>query len=633
MNRGYLSLLAGVLSALFVIFSLQSVSVYAQQPPPSQRGTTDTSGFRAELENASTDEEKLLIYRQINSPRFNFPADTVLAMADEMQTLDVNPAERAAFYHYTKGQVFERAVTDSSIYHFRRAADLFHELDITELYLSALSLLSGEKLVSNQILEAEDLILSAIEYALEHDAPKIHLRSFYSQAASLYARTMAYDQAIYMNEKILEIQDDELSRCGTRLHIATLLFEMERYDESKELLDTCIRLDSLHPQMRAVFHIRMSDIHLAKNDTTAALTEASRANSYTLNSGNPNLEADFLAREGTFTLQVGDYDRAANIAERLSEPIFERIAPPAMVMKNVFLAMYYHHIGDSESSLNYSDEAILLANRFDLKQELGSVYDTRAAAFEAQGDVQQALVETRRQIELNESIAALKNEREEASARVRYELRMYEASLTSALQGQQSATTRFWYILIFSVGLFFGLIYIYRRYQNSQASVEDYSIKLTQAEAEHQKLQRFIEENNRKLKQQEEAAGTNSNGSPQSVNNGAGAPDAEFVEFSKQLKLASDSISYLEADGNYVKIYRPSANGNGKQSHIMERMSLKKAMELLPPQTFVRLHRSTVANINHIQQINTDSVVLRCGTELRMSRRYKKELADSLPVV
>lgn len=610
--------------------------VSAQQFTPGHRGMTDTSTFREQLRNASTDEQKLRVYRQFSTPRYNLAIDTVLAMAKEVNALNFSPGVQAANYHYIKGHAFSRVSPDSSIYHYSRAVHYFKDQNMQELYLSSISLLSSEMLLSGRILSAEEIILDAIAYAKENDVPERNLRSFYSQAAAIYARTMAHDQAIYMSERILEFQNDELTQCNTKQHIATSLYEMERYSEAREKLQSCVNSETLDIQLAAGLNLRMSEIYLAKNDTTESLYWLEQGVERAKTSGNLNLESSMLARKGTLLIDSGEIEKATQVSTRLSEGVFERIAPHAMIWRKVYLALYHYSVENYDDSLANAETAIQFAERFNLENELGSLYDTRASVYEAQGDMEKALTETRRQIGLNESIAAARSEREEASARIRYELRMNEASLSSALQRQQSATTRFWFTLIFSVGLVFGLAYIYRRYQISQASVEDISEKLTQAEAEHEKLQKYIEERNRKWeseREKETKALTDEDKLAKSSGNSIERAEPEFVEFNKKMKLACDSISYVQADGNYVKIYKANGNDNGKQTHFLERMSLKKAMEILPPNVFVRLHRSTVANINHIELIKSDSVVLRNGTELQMSRRYKKELADSLPVV
>jgi len=55
----------------------------------------------------------------------------------------------------------------------------------------------------------------------------------------------------------------------------------------------------------------------------------------------------------------------------------------------------------------------------------------------------------------------------------------------------------------------------------------------------------------------------------------------------------------------------------------------------LDPNQFARIHRSTLVNLDRIKEINPleggDSlVVLNCGQQLRLSRRYKDKVKQSL---
>lgn len=90
-----------------------------------------------------------------------------------------------------------------------------------------------------------------------------------------------------------------------------------------------------------------------------------------------------------------------------------------------------------------------------------------------------------------------------------------------------------------------------------------------------------------------------------------------------------ERVQYLSAAGNYVEIH---ADG---QLFIM-RGTMKQVEELLPPTQFVRVHRSHIVNINQIERITTQrsgagTVILRGGTTLSVSRKYRAELQKYRP--
>jgi two-component system LytT family response regulator len=83
-------------------------------------------------------------------------------------------------------------------------------------------------------------------------------------------------------------------------------------------------------------------------------------------------------------------------------------------------------------------------------------------------------------------------------------------------------------------------------------------------------------------------------------------------------------IDWIGADGDYVRIH-----ASGKSHLIRDTMA---AMEQrLDRGAFVRIHRSTIVNTSRIRELRPYSsreyaVILRDGTRLRLSRRYRERL-------
>jgi two-component system LytT family response regulator len=92
--------------------------------------------------------------------------------------------------------------------------------------------------------------------------------------------------------------------------------------------------------------------------------------------------------------------------------------------------------------------------------------------------------------------------------------------------------------------------------------------------------------------------------------------------------LRVEEIDWLEAAGNYVRIHV------GRESHLI-RETLQSVEGRLDPAKFLRIHRSTVVNCDRIKELQPlfhgDYVVrLRDGTELTLSRHYRKKLGGRL---
>lgn len=90
--------------------------------------------------------------------------------------------------------------------------------------------------------------------------------------------------------------------------------------------------------------------------------------------------------------------------------------------------------------------------------------------------------------------------------------------------------------------------------------------------------------------------------------------------------LKTDEIDWIEAAGNYVKIHV------GRESHMIR--ETMNGIELkLDPNKFIRIHRSTVVNIDRIKELHPMfsgdySVLLRDGVELALSRNYRERFLE-----
>lgn len=83
-------------------------------------------------------------------------------------------------------------------------------------------------------------------------------------------------------------------------------------------------------------------------------------------------------------------------------------------------------------------------------------------------------------------------------------------------------------------------------------------------------------------------------------------------------------ITYIEAFDYYIKIHY---EGQFK----LTRIPIKKIIPRLPEDRFIRVHRSYVINLSHIDQVEKRGkgetvAILRSGEEIRVSDTYKKEL-------
>ena len=89
--------------------------------------------------------------------------------------------------------------------------------------------------------------------------------------------------------------------------------------------------------------------------------------------------------------------------------------------------------------------------------------------------------------------------------------------------------------------------------------------------------------------------------------------------------LCTEEIDWVEAAGNYVRLHARS------ESHLL-RESMKNMEARLDPNTFVRIHRSAIVNIDRVKELEPwfhgeYIVIMRDGTRLTASRVYSDRLS------
>jgi two-component system LytT family response regulator len=92
----------------------------------------------------------------------------------------------------------------------------------------------------------------------------------------------------------------------------------------------------------------------------------------------------------------------------------------------------------------------------------------------------------------------------------------------------------------------------------------------------------------------------------------------------KVLFLRAEEIEWVEAAGNYVRLHV------GGESHLF-RESMKNMETRLDSELFVRIHRSTIVNVDHIRELQPwfhgeYVVILLDGTRLMASRVFSDRL-------
>jgi hypothetical protein len=108
------------------------------------------------------------------------------------------------------------------------------------------------------------------------------------------------------------------------------------------------------------------------------------------------------------------------------------------------------------------------------------------------------------------------------------------------------------------------------------------------------------------------------------------APPAKGVEDiitvkkgSNQIVLPVDTIRWVAAEDYYARIY-------SSKGEYLIRQPLKVLLDRLPAGEFVQIHRSTAVRVNFVEETQANGVLLKDGSERRMSRAGAKRLSGFL---
>lgn len=95
----------------------------------------------------------------------------------------------------------------------------------------------------------------------------------------------------------------------------------------------------------------------------------------------------------------------------------------------------------------------------------------------------------------------------------------------------------------------------------------------------------------------------------------------EYMVGMQKSYIALEDIYYLEAEGNYTKLYQ-------KDEMQLINENLKRWQKKTESFPFVRIHKSYLVNMLHVQRWEASKVTMENGTVLSVGRQYTKEARE-----
>ncbi len=86
----------------------------------------------------------------------------------------------------------------------------------------------------------------------------------------------------------------------------------------------------------------------------------------------------------------------------------------------------------------------------------------------------------------------------------------------------------------------------------------------------------------------------------------------------KIIRINLSDIKYIEGKGEYVQIHLLN------QKPQMTLMSMKKLEETLPPDLFMRVHRSYIVNLKRVSEVERNRIIFDSNIYIPVSEQYKE---------
>ena len=153
-------------------------------------------------------------------------------------------------------------------------------------------------------------------------------------------------------------------------------------------------------------------------------------------------------------------------------------------------------------------------------------------------------------------------------------------------------------ISLLVIGLLWGIMYFIRNLKTERKNRE--------LRIENQRNQDRIEELNRAADNAQKA-------------------DSELIFKTdyKQVRIKPDDILYIEGMAEYLKI-----NNTGSPTPLIVHLSMKRLLEQLPDDRFMRIHKSYIVNLNRITGSSRTQVTVENGSIIPIGDTYRKLFAE-----
>ena len=92
------------------------------------------------------------------------------------------------------------------------------------------------------------------------------------------------------------------------------------------------------------------------------------------------------------------------------------------------------------------------------------------------------------------------------------------------------------------------------------------------------------------------------------------------------VRIVVDDLLYVQSEGNYLTFKE-------KHRKTLTRMTMTEAIESLPKNKFIRVHKSYLVNLNHVQKVEKHQISVTDNVFVPIAANYHVELMEALKLL
>lgn len=381
-----------ILGALLVGMSMLC---YGQPNGPVRSGNSyrvySQQDYQSDLKNiqeAQHPDSVLKLYVALARNSIHLYPDSTDHIIDRVMKIDgLSDTKKNAYANLIKADHWTRPNPDSSLKYIIRATSYFEELGMNEMVVN-MYLRKGQQLFRrNDYLAAEEAYLKAKEITETTDIDESIYKLVLDRLANLYIRVGVVEIALDRYQEILEIESDFTRVCQIRLNISNALKMNKDFELAKEYLSECIQKD-LPAMMKAALLRSMGDLEKVQGNFKESVRYLEEAVSL------PNLVP--VDRFQTNLMLAEAYDGAGDMQKRdslideMKSMDLSRIQLPSKIH---FYRVQINSALDNQrfnEVIELANKAEALLNRMPATPIYGEIMESKAEAYAALGNYQQA---------------------------------------------------------------------------------------------------------------------------------------------------------------------------------------------------------------------------------------------------